>query len=315
MSIEPNVDTPAESEALGADEHTNISWGGGVYGKQRVGLILEQKPSAYSRSMRSQVLAQANVQDFDIAVLEVDLPTNPDLIRPGHVDSIFGQCKDCDGLVVLSSVLSHRVGVLSRFAQHWAPRPMVSIGHRLSGVPSVVVDNRGGQRQATIHLIQQHRRRKLLYVRGRKDSIEAEDRYLGYRRALHEQGILFQNSLVLPGEFTAKGAIDAMNQLPPDTEFDAVVAANDDMALATMEYLKKRGLRVPEDVAIIGFDDVDEARSASTPLSSMAQPFVGLAKEALLVLRRQFMGNEVQAVVTVPVKLIARASCGCSISG
>jgi DNA-binding LacI/PurR family transcriptional regulator len=282
-----------------------------VEDKQKIGLILEQKPSAYSRSIRAQIVALAQPYTFDVEVLEVDLPADPDLIRPGHVDGIFHQCEHLNGVIVLSSVLSHRVGVLSRFAQHWAPRPMVSIGHRIAGVASVLVDNRSGQRLAAAHLIEQHGRKQLLYIRGRRDSIEAEDRYLGYRRALHEHGILFQNSLLLSGDFTAKGAVDAMGQLAPDVKFDGVVAANDDMALAVAEHLKRRGQRVPQDVAIIGFDDVEEARTASPPLASIAQPFAGLAREALQVLHRQLTKGEVPLVVNVPVKLVARASCGC----
>jgi len=285
--------------------------GGSVGDKQKIGLILEQKPSAYSRSMRSQLIALAQPYTFGVEVMEVDLPADPDLIRPGHVDGIFQQCDHLQGVIVLSSVLSHRVGVLSRFAQHWSPRPMVSIGHRIAGVPSVVVDNRGGQRLAAAHLIEQHGRKQILYVRGRRDSIEAEDRYLGYRRALHEHGILFQSSLLLNGDFTAKGAVDAMGQLADDVKFDGVVAANDDMALAIAEYLKRRGLRIPQDVAIIGFDDVEEARSAAPPLASVAQPFSGLAREALQVLHRQLTNGEVALVVNVPVKLVPRVSCGC----
>jgi len=279
--------------------------------RQKIGLILEQKPSAYSRSIRAQIATLAQPYGLEVEVLEVDLPADPDLIRPGHVDGIFAQCEHLQGVIVLSSVLSHRVGVLSRFAQHWSPRPMVSIGHRIAGVPSVVVDNRGGQRLAATHLIEQHGRKRLLYVRGRRDSIEAEDRYLGYRRALHEHGILFQNSLVITGDFTAKAAVDAMGQLGPDVKFDGVVAANDDMALAILEHLKRRGLHVAKDVAVIGFDDVEEARTSSPPLSSVAQPFAGLAREALQVLHRQLTNGQVELVVNVPVKLVTRASCGC----
>jgi DNA-binding LacI/PurR family transcriptional regulator len=274
-------------------------------------LLLNAKLCAYSRAFRTQVLAQARSQDFEATVLEVDLPPDPVTASGAAVDEVLRRCSEFQGAVLLSSVFSHKVGGLSRFAQHWAPRPLVSVGYVLPGVASVIVDNRGAERLATAHLIDQHDRRRLLYVRGRKDSLEAKERYLGYRRALHERGILFDNALVVQGDFTTESAVRALSTVPLDLKFDGVVAANDVMALAVVNELKRRGIYVPKDISIIGFDDVEEARSAPIPLSSMAQPFEALAREALLSVRRQLRGARIQSTVTVPVKLVMRLSCGC----
>jgi DNA-binding LacI/PurR family transcriptional regulator len=277
----------------------------------RICLLLNTKLCAYSRSFRTQLLAQARGLEFDVTVIEFDLPSDPVKANGAAVDEVLKRCRDFEGAVLLSSVFSHKVGGLSRFAQHWTPRALVSVGYALPGVASVVVDNRGAERLAAAHLIDQHDRRRLLYVRGRKDSLEAEERYLGYRRALHERGILFDNALVIQGDFTLESGVRAMSSVAMDLKFDGVVAANDMMALAVLSELKRRGVQVPKDISVIGFDDVEEARMAAVSLSSMAQPFEALAREALLSLRRQLLGSRAHPTVTVPVKLVPRLSCGC----
>jgi DNA-binding LacI/PurR family transcriptional regulator len=216
-----------------------------------------------------------------------------------------------DGLILLSGVFSHGIHGLLRLAQGWTPRPAVSIGYRLPGVPTLFIDNRTATRLATSHLINVHGRKQLLYLRGRRNSREAEDRYLGFRHALQDRGILHDERCVLDGGFTSVGAIEAMANLDPDVEFDGVVAANDDMALAVLTDLRRRGKRVPEDVAVIGFDDVADARLSAPPLASVAQPFAAFAQQCFRLLTAQIAGEPVPAMTEVPVLLVPRGSCGC----
>ena len=276
----------------------------------RIGVLLEKDPSAYSLLLRTRLTEVARTANHRLSFFEVDWPHDPERIRPGAPDGILSRCEEFDAVVVLSAVVSHRLSAISRFAQHWAPKPIVNIGYRLAGVPSLVLDNRGAQQLATSHLIE-HGRRRLIYVRGRTNNLEAKERYLGYRRALHDHGILFESRLVIDGNFTPEGAFAAFTRLAADVEFDGVVAANDDMALSVMTELLKRNRKIPDEVAIIGFDDVDAARAAAVPLSTMAQPFSELARRALSTLQQALDGNEIQALDIVPVKLIARKSCGC----
>src|SRR5690606_10614309 len=158
-------------------------------------------------------------------------------------------------------------------------------------VPSLLVDNRNAVRAATSHLIQVHGRKHLLFVRGRKNSHEAEERYLGYRHALRDHQLLFEEKRVLSGDFTRRVALRALAALDRSIRFDGVIAANDDMALAILSELRRRGVRVPEDVAIIGFDDVPEAKTALVPMSSLAQPFDDMARHALNSIQGQAEGQ------------------------
>ena len=102
-----------------------------------------------------------------------------------------------------------------------------------------------------------------------------------------------------------------MSALRRDLNFDAVVSANDEMALSALGELERRGLRVPEDVALVGVDDITEARTARVPLTTLSQPFEKVAGVTLDLLDDQVRARSVPGLVTVPGKLIARRSCGC----
>ncbi len=275
----------------------------------KVGVLLEWNPSPYSRQVQKELEAAASRGGPKLSFVGVEWANASVDDDPSVIDRTLKLTEDFEAMVLISGVFSHGVSGLSRFAQKWAPRPIVSVGYRILGVPSLVVDNRSAVKEATTHLITAHGRKNLLFVRGRRDSHEAEERYLGFRHALRQHRLLFDEQRVVDGEFTRRAAIRAMQQLDRTLDFDGVVAANDDMALAVMTELQRRGLQVPRDVAIIGFDDVPEAESASVPLSTMAQPFSAMAKFALESLKQQANGHKVEASKSVTARLLTRASC------
>ncbi len=277
----------------------------------RIGVLTEWAPSAYSRIFRTELEACAADNGVTLSFMAVNWATKSPQEDPEAIEQSLQSAKELDAVIFLAGVFSHGVQGLSRFAQRWAPKPAISIGYRLPGVPSVVLDNRAGIREATTHLIETHGRRKLLFLRGRQDSKEAEERYLGFRHALRDARILFDDKRILNGDFTRTGALRAMSELEDGLEIDGIVASNDDMALAVMADLKRRRLRVPEDVSVIGFDNISEAVSAPIPLASVAQPFPELARRAVALVLEQAAGTPPPAVTSVQVALRPRRSCGC----
>jgi DNA-binding LacI/PurR family transcriptional regulator len=279
--------------------------------RKKVGLLLESVQQTYSRAFVASLEQKARNVDVDLKLVRVDwaLTSSADVVE--RAEEAVAAAGDLDAMILLSAVFTHGVAGLSKFAQRWAPRPMVSVGYRLHGTPSIVVDNRNGMRSAATHLIEVHGRRKLLFLRGRRDSQEAEDRYLGFRHALRDHGIFYDEKLTIQGDFTRVGVLRALSSAPEDIEFDGVVSANDDMALAVLSELRRKGKEVPKDIAIVGFDDVPEAKQAEVPLSSFAQPFDGMARVALDSLLAQSNQLSVPQVQNVEVGFVARKSCGC----
>ena len=160
-----------------------------------------------------------------------------------------------DGLIVLSPHLD-----AARLAEGLVGSlPVVLMNAAAVGAdrPCIVVDNDGGAAQAVAHLVQTGRRR-IAHVRGPLGNLEADERVQGYLRALGDAGL---GSRVEQGDFTqASGYRAVARMLAEPSPPDAVFAANDMMALGAMQVLRSRGVRVPEDVAVVGFDDVPLAR-------------------------------------------------------
>ena len=190
--------------------------------------------------------------------------------------------------------------------------PVVAIDpHTGPGGPSTIdSDNVGGARVATQHLIDLGHRR-IAHIRGRSDLASAELRETGYRESLAEAGIPFDPELVRDGGYKAALTAGAARELltRPDRP-TAVFAANDMSALGVMKVASELGLRVPEDLSVIGFDDIPEAARSMPPLTTMAQPLNDLGAQALHMLIELLDGNDVPSHVQLPAELIVRASTG-----
>jgi DNA-binding LacI/PurR family transcriptional regulator len=171
---------------------------------------------------------------------------------------------------------------------------------------SVGSDNSRGGFEATEHLIQQGRRR--IAFMGDYQSGEAEFRYKGYCQALTKHGIALDPSIVIPSPFTPLEAQQAMHQFcDQQRPIDALFAASDLIAINAMGVLNARGFKVPVDVAVVGYDDVDAARHSFPPLSTVHQPLDVAARALLQSLQEVMQGRQpVSRQLNSP--LIVRAS-------
>ena len=182
-------------------------------------------------------------------------------------------------------------------------------------LPSVTVENKSATHRLVEHLIVQHNKRRILFLRGPMQQEDSYWRETGYRSALEAHGIAFDEKLVLVGEFEREIAYNALNHFLRDGErvaFDAVFAGDDDAAIGVINALNEDGYRVPEDVAVVGFDDLRLSAFLTPPLTTVRAPTetVGrIAAERLFGLLK----NEISEGVTLlPTEIIIRRSCGCN---
>jgi DNA-binding LacI/PurR family transcriptional regulator/serine phosphatase RsbU (regulator of sigma subunit) len=231
-----------------------------------------------------------------------------DLIDPDRID----------GLIVLAQV-GYTIGQegLSDYCWRYARMPVCSLASELPGRPSVVVDSTAGMTQLVEHMVVAHRKRRIAFIRGPVGSPEAERRYEVYQSVLARHSIQLDPSLVVQGDFRARSAGDALRVLIDErgAEFDALVAANDAMALFAMEALQARGFDVPGDVAVAGFGDVEEGRFSAPPLTTARQPVYESGRQAARLLVAMLRNEIGPARITLPTKLVVRESCGCSDDG
>lgn len=169
----------------------------------------------------------------------------------------------------------------------------------------VDVDNRGGARQVVGHLVARGRTR-IACVTGPQDMASGRDRLDGYRDAIEAAGLPFEEDLVEPGDFSdASGAAGAAALLERRPDLDAIFAANDVMALGALRELGRRGVDVPGDIALAGFDG-SPAAAASTPvLTTVHQPLADLGRSLVEVLAHRIEDPEAgPGSVILPTELI-----------
>ena len=204
-------------------------------------------------------------------------------------------------------------GEVQGFLRRYAGLPVVSIGKLIAGVPTLMVDNETGVEQVLSHLIEVHGRRRIAFICGPEGNDEAQARLRGYRAALERHGIPFDPALLCPGDFTMFAGSQAVRGLIDDrhVQFDALMAANDLMAIEGMLELQRRGLRVPEELSVVGFDDYPGAASTTPPLTTVTQPLQALADAAMHQVLAMIRGGAAPENTVLPTRPVYRRSCGC----
>jgi signal transduction histidine kinase/DNA-binding response OmpR family regulator/ABC-type sugar transport system substrate-binding protein len=220
-----------------------------------------------------------------------------------------------DGLLVVLPLLSEARStyIEQLIANHY---PIVFVGTGEEG-PTVVGDNEGGTWQAIRHLVE-HGHRRIAYIGGEAGfHSDSYYRLQAYRAAVQEYGLEADDRLIVYGFNNKPGGYRAMNNLlDSGVEFTAVLASNDEEAFGAMQALREAGRRIPEDVAVIGFDDRLEAMAQVPALSTVHYPVFETGYRGLEVLLRVMAGEEINPeVIRVPTRLITRESCGCPKGG
>ncbi|MBN1217816.1 MAG: substrate-binding domain-containing protein [Anaerolineae bacterium] len=227
--------------------------------------------------------------------------------------------RNFDGLILWGSALFHHLEVEETlaFCARYRPLPLVSIGNTLAKIPEILVNNYQGMYNAVVHLIEAHGYQKIAFIRGPEGHPEGEERFRAYTDALAAFSLAVDPHLVLPGTFLYESGVAAAKillderKLRPRTDFEAIVAANDEMILAVAGVFQERGIRKPDEVALVGFDDSPEARLALPPLTTVRQPMYENGRRAAEILFALLAGKEVPLQTKIPTELVIRQSCGC----
>ena len=225
-----------------------------------------------------------------------------------HAD--YGDSKKADGLILLGygDYLAY-LGKLSKLVEQGTP--FVRWGAVLPEQPGISIgcDNIGGGRQAGSHLLACGRRRIAFLGDASSHYPEFLDRYLGCEAALAEAGFAMDRGLQVDAESSEEAGYAAARELMRrGAIFDAVFAGSDLIAIGAMRALAEAGLRVPGDVAVVGFDDIPAARMATPALTTVRQDTVR-AGELLVDTLVHLVDGEAAQSLRLPTELVVRRSC------
>lgn len=273
----------------------------------------------YEPQLRAAFDVTCQAHDLDLILLAGGPFDDPNPVGAAHtrVYELLDR-GSADGVILLSSGLSAYTGVerLLAFRERLGNIPVASVGSALPGVPSVIVDNRPGMAALVEHVITVHGRRRLAFISGPPRNADSQARLAVFREVLDRHDIEFDPRLLANGYFhTVTGGKAAFELLETGVPFDALIVANDAMALTAIEVLRGRGARIPRDVVVTGFDDLVLSRLSSPPLTTVRQPLERMGVVAVELVLDQLAGRSVPARIELPVEFVARASCGCDERG
>ncbi|GAA2224268.1 LacI family transcriptional regulator [Herbiconiux moechotypicola] len=262
--------------------------------------VLFEDPN-FARLVRGTTEALAARDVSSVLIMAGDLPEQSRAmayIAAGHVDGVLLAFTSAGGTPLMRRLVEAGV-------------PLVACGMPVGGfdgaIGSVSADDRHGAVEMVRYLVSRGHRR-IATIAGPADTPGGIARLEGYRQVISEQGGLVDadDALVEVSDYTVGGGAAAMRALlarRPD--LDAVFAANDAMAVGALDALRSAGRRVPDDVAVAGFDDNDFAARSTPALTTVRQPFPRIAAEMVRVLL-ETIGGEQPASVTLPTSLVLR---------
>ncbi|MBN2442619.1 MAG: substrate-binding domain-containing protein [Spirochaetales bacterium] len=226
----------------------------------------------------------------------------------------FVNYKNVDGILIASGSLGHYCSEeeLIQFCRKYHPLPVISISQALPGIVSIISDNAIGLKALLQHLITDHGYKKIGFIKGIEGNQDAEQRFDIYKQTLLKNNIVFNEKLVTPGDFTPETGRAAVRYfLKNDIKPEVLVAANDDMAIGAIEELQVRGIQVPYEIAVVGYDDQPASETITPPLTTVRQNISKQSIKALHVMLDILDHKKAEPLQVIPTELIIRQSCGC----
>jgi DNA-binding LacI/PurR family transcriptional regulator len=270
-----------------------------------IGVLLSDVLGDFFRPLLTGIEATARENGFEILISMTGVTRPQDeRVRPFGLHNTDGLLIFAGSLTPEGIVQAHATG-LPLVLIHQSPPAGLSI-------PCVTVENKAASRKIVEHLIMTHQRRRIVLLRGPQDNEDAHWREMGYREALAAHNIDVDPQLIGAGDFArhvAQGTIERM--LADSVSFDAVFAGDDEAAVGVLATLEARSVRVPDEVAVVGFDDQRLAAILHPPLTTVRAPTEQVGREAARQLIQLIRTGSADLMTLLPTKLVFRRSCGC----
>ena len=286
----------------------------------RIGFLIDSLLSRYQVRLFDGVKRAARDRGARVIGFQGSYLRNAGDVRPVFDGSFLYDLVSTgcvDGLLVTANILASGVGIAPvRALCETSGLPVVSIGE-LPGFPRLEVDTYAGLHGVLEHLIRVHGRRRFAFIRGTPENPDTIERERIFRSTLERLGVDVVEDWILPGNFLESSGQLAIRELfeqrrVPPRAIDCVVAANDQMAVGAARALAERGISVPRDVSLVGFDDDDHASGNSPPLTTVAQPIEQLGRRSVELLLDRIRGRAVPERTLLDTLPVWRRSCGCS---
>ena len=293
--------------------------------KKNVVVLVNEISSDYAQSILSGIREFYNKKDVNFIIVNSRIPSDKEsrFFNPYYTGVKLSAAQDIDAVIILSSPYCSNLSI-DEFVEYIKPvlkcSNVISISVPLEHKNTVytAVTCKNVYKQIISHLHKEHGCSKIAFLGANATgSEEAMQRYSAFIEAMNDEGLEFTADHLFEGRFVYDFATESLKnryKSKDDVDIDAIVAANDIMGLACIEYFTSLGLRVPEDIKIFGFDDMMQARLVKIPLSTINQNIKKQGFVAAELAYRKINGEKLPRKTEIEVAAVYRSSCGCSFS-
>jgi LacI family transcriptional regulator len=268
-----------------------------------IGIVLNDIGGDFFTPLLDGLIETTEAQNYNLLIFTSK--------RSGHYSRVLLGPIYTDGLIVFLDSLGqedlehlHSIGHPIVLIHQSAPSGME--------IPLVTVENKAASFRIVSHLIENHGRKRVALLKGPQGNEDAYWRETGYREALNAHNIAFDEALIAPGDFDRSVSQASVQQLiQSGVPFDAIFTGDDEAAIGALRALADAGIRVPEQVAVVGFDDQQLAPFLTPPLTTIHAPTQLVGATAARQLIRLINGETVEPEILLPTELVFRSSCGC----
>jgi LacI family transcriptional regulator, galactose operon repressor len=270
-----------------------------------LGLVLPVIGREYFSPLLHGIEAEARNAGYHLLIETTEIPDAPQSYLRG-----LGE-HNTDGLVMFTDSVEDQ----ELLRLHKNGFPMVLL-HQTPpdgmDIPVISIENKSSAQKIVEHLIEIHNRRRIAFLRGEVGHEDSMWREKGYRAALKKHALPFDPSLVARGGFNPDEAKEAVAQMLRDgLGFDAIFTGDDDAATGVLAALHSAGKRVPQDVAVVGFDDAPFSRHLTPSLTTVRAPTEKVGRTAVRQLLKIIQAEKPEPLILLPTELVIRSSCGC----
>lgn len=284
--------------------------------RKTIGLLAYETTDQICKTFIESIRKELHKRDANLICFIGDSLNSPITNKAmGNVAYDFVRKSQLDGIIVMGGGIGQYVdqSEMEKFVSKFEGIPSTNISLALNNTASIIVDNYNGLYKLFEHLIDDHGYKKLAFVKGPEGQDEAEERFKAYKDVLAAKGIAYDQRLVAPGDFSPDAGREAVVRFIDEIGItpDVICCVDDDTALGVIGELKDKGIKVPAEIKVTGFDNTPDAETVSPPLSTVGQPLEKQAQMAVRTLFSIIEGRRVDMLQEVSTEVVIRESCGC----
>lgn len=288
-----------------------------MYQAKKIGIFISHIFGEFQRSLCQGIIDKAAEFGY---IVEIFSSTDGEdvgsynlgessILRIPNYDEFSGVCFASDTYLLTS--------LKERIAQTLAEKctcPIIEITQRNAVFPAVALDNNKAAAQLTEHLITEHRHRRICYLGNCLENDFSEKRFQYYKDTMEKYQLPVSENDYYSCDYSYEAIAASVDYFfQPDIKPDSIICYNDRMAMSLMEALYKRGLRIPADIAVVGFDNLEIGRNVTPALSTVTFPIYEMGQTVMNLLLDTFKGKPLPERTVITAEPLYRSSCGCAL--